>query len=104
MKYYIGVDIGGTNIKAGVVNDAYELLSSVSVKTNAANGYESVANAVFEAIEKAVEGAEKSIDDIISIGVGCPGTMDSENGVVLYANNLHWENGTRCRHRWHSRH
>ncbi len=92
MNYYIGVDIGGTNIKAGVVDEEYNLLSSVSVKTNAVNGYESVAEAIYEAIEKAVAQSGVAMDDIKSIGVGCPGTMDSENGVVLYANNLHWEN------------
>jgi len=92
MNYYIGVDIGGTNIKAGVVDDGYNLLSSVSVKTNSVNGYESVVKAIYEAIEKAVAQTGVAMDDIKSIGVGCPGTMDSENGVVLYANNLHWEN------------
>ena len=92
MSYYIGIDIGGTNIKAGVVDGTYELLSSVSVKTNAVNGYESVVTAIYEAIESAVKEASLTMDDIKAIGVGCPGTMDSENGVVLYANNLYWEN------------
>ena len=92
MSYYIGIDIGGTNIKAGVVDESYELLSSVSVKTNAVNGYESVVTAIYEAIESAVKEASLTMDDIKAIGVGCPGTMDSENGVVLYANNLYWEN------------
>ena len=34
MKYYIGIDLGGTNIVAGVVNEAYEILAKASVKTN----------------------------------------------------------------------
>ena len=48
MKYYVGIDIGGTNIKAGVVNDSYDLLSSVSVKTNAAKGYEYLAETMMK--------------------------------------------------------
>ena len=92
MKYYIGVDIGGTNIKAGVVDENYELVSSVSVKTNSQNGYEAVLQSIFEAIEKAVSQSGVELDRIKTIGVGCPGTMDSENGTVLYSNNLHWEN------------
>ena len=42
MKYYIGVDIGGTNIKAGVVDENAQLVSKISLKTNAADGYKSV--------------------------------------------------------------
>ncbi len=92
MKYYIGVDIGGTNIKAGVVDKNCNLLSSVYVKTNSKNGYEAVLQSIFEAIGSCVEKSGIALEDIQSIGVGCPGTMDSENGTVLYSNNLHWEN------------
>lgn len=42
MKYYIGVDIGGTNIKAGVVDENAQLVSKISLKNNAGDGYKSV--------------------------------------------------------------
>ncbi len=92
MKYYLGVDIGGTNIKAGVVDETAALVSSASVKTHSANGYEGVLEAVIEAINKAVELSGVELDKIKTIGVGCPGTMDAKNGTVLYSNNLHWDN------------
>ena len=92
MKYYIGVDIGGTNIKAGVVDENAQLVSKISLKTNAADGYKSVLAVIINAVEQAVQLSGEDIDKIKSIGVGCPGTMDNENGTVLYSNNLHWEN------------
>ncbi len=92
MKYYIGVDIGGTNIKAGVADENCTLISSVSVKTNSKKGYSAVVQSIFEAIDSCTEKSGVPLNEIISIGVGCPGTMDSENGVVLYSNNLRWEN------------
>ena len=92
MKYYIGVDIGGTNIKAGVVDENAQLVSKISLKTNAADGYKSVLAVIIDAVEQAVQLSGEDIDRIKTIGVGCPGTMDNENGTVLYSKNLHWEN------------
>lgn len=89
MKYYIGVDIGGTNIKAGVVDENAQLVSKISLKTNAADGYKSVLAVIIDAVEQAVQLSGEDIDRIKTIGVGCPGTMDNENGTVLYSNNLH---------------
>lgn len=54
MKYYIGVDIGGTNIKAGVVDENAQLVSKISLKTNAADGYKSVLAVIIDAVEQAV--------------------------------------------------
>ena len=92
MKYYIGIDIDGTNINARVVDETAKLVSKVSLKTKAADGYKSVVSVIIDAVEQAVQLSGEDIDKIKTIGVGCPGTMDNENGVVLYSNNLHWEN------------
>ena len=50
MKYYIGVDIGGTNIKAGVVDENAQLVSKISLKTNAADGYKSLLAVIIYAV------------------------------------------------------
>ena len=92
MKYYIGVDIGGTNVKAGVVDENAQLVAHVSLKTKAKDGYQSVLKTVKQAIEQATELSGEPIERIKTIGIGCPGSMDSENGVVLYSNNLGWKN------------
>lgn len=92
MKYYIGVDIGGTNVKAGVVDENAQLVAHVSLKTKAKDGYQSVLKTVKQAIEQAIELSGEPIERIKTIGIGCPGIMDSEKGVVLYSNNLGWKN------------
>lgn len=92
MKYYLGVDIGGTNIKSGVVDETFKMLSTVSIKTNSAGGYDEVLKSLYEAVDKAIALSGIGLDKIRFFGIGCPGTMDSKNGTVLYSNNLHWEN------------
>ncbi|MCH5325291.1 MAG: ROK family protein [Eubacterium sp.] len=92
MKYYLGIDIGGTNVKAGVVDENAKLLAHSSVKTESAGGYQSSLENIFKAADTALELSGIDIDKIKSIGVGCPGTMDAAAGVVVYSNNLHWDN------------
>lgn len=92
MKYYLGIDIGGTNIKAGVVDENAVMLSSASVKTEAKNGYTAALDNLFKAADSAIELSGLTPDKLKSIGVGCPGTMDAVGGQVLYSNNLRWEN------------
>ena len=88
MKYYIGIDLGGTNIKAGVVNENYEIVSTARVKTNLPRPAEDVCEDMAKTALQAVENAKLTIDDIESIGIGTPGTANSATGVVEYSNNL----------------
>ncbi len=92
MKYYLGIDIGGTNIKAGVVDENAVLAAHSSVKTESGAGYAVTLENIFKAADGALELAGIDIEKIKSIGVGCPGTMDAANGTVVYSNNLRWEN------------
>lgn len=89
---YLGVDLGGTNIAVGVVNDAGDIIHKDSVPTGADRDYTEIFKDVAQLCIKVVKDAGLSMDDIKSIGVGSPGTCDSENGVVVYANNLHFHN------------
>lgn len=92
LKYYIGIDLGGTNIKAGVVNENYEIIATYKVKTNLPRPAEEICADMADAAIKAAEKAGISIDDIESIGVGTPGTANSATGIVEYSNNLGFEN------------
>lgn len=92
MKYYIGIDLGGTNIKAGVVNENYEIVSTAKVKTNLPRPSEEICDDMVKVALEAVEKAGISIDDVQSVGVGTPGIANSGNGVVEYSNNLGFEN------------
>ena len=88
----IGIDIGGTTTKIGLVDIHQKLIANVSIDTNA----ERPAEAVIEEITRTTLGLlEKqgiAMDQCVGAGIGVPGTIDSKNGVVRYSNNIKWEN------------
>lgn len=92
MKYYVGIDLGGTNIVAGVVNEKYEIIAKESTKTNLPRSAEEIINDMVILAKTAVENANLTMNDIVSVGVGAPGTVNGETGVIEYANNLKFEN------------
>jgi len=85
---YLGVDVGGTNTKVGVVNDHGESLSYLSVPTHADRGPEAGLQMIAGAARRAVEECGKSIDDIRAVGLATPGTMDIPAGMLLNPPNL----------------
>lgn len=78
----IGLDIGGTKINGAVINEDGEILKTYKLETCAREG----ANKVLDNIEKIIN--ELKDDDIKAIGVGTPGFIDSENGIVTFAGNI----------------
>ncbi|MCD7741037.1 MAG: ROK family glucokinase [Ruminococcus sp.] len=88
MKYYIGIDLGGTNIKAGVVSEDFKILAKASCKTNLPRPAEAICKDMAKVALDAVEKAHLTLDDIESVGIGTPGTANSETGVIEYSNNL----------------
>lgn len=90
--YYLGIDLGGTNIAAAVVNDNYEILGRGKIKTRAPRPAEEIAADMFAAAMIAVEAAEISLDDIHSIGVGAPGTINQKTKIIEFSNNLGFHN------------
>ncbi|MDE5883522.1 MAG: ROK family glucokinase [Oscillospiraceae bacterium] len=92
MKYYVGIDLGGTNIVAAVVNENYQILTKASTKTNRPRPAEAIADDMAAMAIKAVEDAGLTMDQIEWIGIGTPGTVNSETGVFEYSNNLGFKN------------
>ncbi len=90
MKYYIGIDIGGTNLSTGVVDDECNIIGRSKIKTENGRPYEEVIADIIEGVELAVADAKISMDDVRWIGAGCPGTCNTETGEVEYSNNLRW--------------
>ena len=88
MKYYIGIDLGGTNIKAGVVNENYEIISKATTKTLLPRPAEEICADMAKVSLEAVEQAGLTLDDIESVGIGTPGTANSATGIIEYSNNL----------------
>lgn len=88
MAHYLGLDLGGTNIKAGVTDDAGRLLAKVSLPTHADQGPEAVMAALAAAAEQAAAAAKMALPDIAAIGIGSPGPIDFRLGVVISTPNI----------------
>jgi len=92
MKYYVGIDLGGTNIVAGVVDEEYNIIAKASTKTNCPRPEKDIADDMARMALEAVKNANLTIDQIEWIGVGTPGIANSETGIIEYSNNLGFKN------------
>jgi glucokinase len=95
-QYIIGVDLGGTNIVAGAMTvDGTRHLAMRSIPTNSVAGDEAVAERIVGLVEgvflDAISETGATRQDFIGIGVGAPGPLDREHGIVLIAPNLGWK-------------
>lgn len=88
MAYYVGIDLGGTNIKAGVVDSDGVMLNKASIKTNAERSMEEIIYDMGKLALQVIKDANLKVSDINAIGIGSPGTPDNEAGVLVFANNL----------------
>lgn len=86
---YLGIDLGGINVAAAVVNEEGSILSRGCLPTP--RGAEAVAAAMAEAARRAVEGSDCSMGEIVSVGIGAPGSIDPVNGMVEYWSNLDFQ-------------
>lgn len=92
MKYYVGIDLGGTNIVAGVVDGEHNIIGQSKVKTDAKRGEQAVIKSMADCAFEAVKNANLTMEQMEWVGIGCPGTIDPDTGVVIYSNNIEWEN------------
>ena len=92
MKYYVGIDLGGTNIVAGVVDEQYNILAKASTKTNCPRPDREIARDMAKMAIQAVENAKLTMDQIEWIGIGTPGIANSRDGIIEYSNNLGFVN------------
>jgi glucokinase len=98
-QLFVGLDVGGTSMKAGVVDDAGRPLSAVSLPTEAHRGQAFGLERMCETIRQAIAAAELRPDQVAAIGVATPGTMDIPAGVILDPPNLKpWQNVPVRRH------
>src|SRR5271157_4091580 len=90
---FVGLDVGGTAMKAGVVDDVGKPLASVSLPTEAHRGQEFGLERMCETIRQAVVAAGLKMSNIAAIGVGVPGPLDIPAGLILDPPNLKlWHN------------
>ena len=93
MGFYIGLDLGGTNIKAGLVDETPNVLASASVPTPLEGGPDSVISVMSDLAWRVAAEAKLGMEEVSCIGIGSPGPLDFKNGVVLALPNLQgWQN------------
>ena len=90
-KYYIGIDLGGTFIKGGIVDDEGNIITRDKVPTESEKGASGVVANIVSLCRMLLDKVNMTTDDVVGIGMGVPGMIDSENGLVVYSNNLAWE-------------
>lgn len=85
--YYLGIDLGGINVAAAVVDESGAILGRGRLPTPR-TGAEDVADAMDAAARRACEAVGIGLDQVTSVGIGSPGTIDPEAGMVEYWSNL----------------
>lgn len=90
--YRIGVDLGGTNIVVGVINEENKIIAKASRKTNSPRPAEGIFDDMADAIKEAMEQAQITFKDVISVGVGTPGSVNKGDELIDFANNLAFDN------------
>ena len=92
-KFYVGIDLGGTNIKGGVTDAAGTLKFFQSIETEGEKGRDHVLDRIAMLAEKVCQGAGIPKDQVAGVGIGSPGPLDTKRGIIYEAPNLPgWEN------------
>lgn len=91
-KLIAGIDLGGTNMQFGIVGPDGAILARAKRKTKAEESREAILARICSGIEQACEALRVTPDKLSAIGIGAPGAVDPERGVVLEAVNLRWDN------------
>lgn len=91
MRYYIGVDIGGMSIKAGVVNENGTIVAKKTCVTRVSEGADVIVKDIYDLCMNVTEAAGLRKEDIQAVGIGSPGTVDSKRGVITFAANLNFK-------------
>lgn len=90
--YRLGIDLGGTNIVAGVVDENYNIVAKADCKTNVPRPEAEVCDSMAEVAKEAVKKAGLTMEDITSVGIGVPGAVNPVTGIIEYSANLFFHN------------
>lgn len=90
MKYYVGIDLGGTNIATGIVREDQRLIQRHMVPTKAWRPFEEVVADMAAAARTVIDKAGLGLKDITAVGIGVPSSIHPDTGDVVFANNLNW--------------
>lgn len=90
--YYLGVDLGGTNIACAVVTSEGQLLGKASVPTGLPASAQEIAARIVSCCHMAVDASGQTMENIFSVGIGTPGIANADEGIVEYSCNLGFHN------------
>ena len=94
--YRIGIDLGGTNVAVGILDEENRMIASSGTPTRAGLGAESLLDDIAQCVMNALNFAGIFLEECAGIGIGTPGSCDTQCGVVHNAHNLGWENVPVC--------
>ena len=89
---YLGIDVGGTNIAVGIVDENDKIIAKVSNKTPVPCTEDEFCDCVAKTAYQAMEKAGVKLEELPWIGLGCPGTINRATGIVEFSNNLGFSN------------
>lgn len=93
-KYYVGIDLGGTFIKGGIVDETGKIVlvdKTPTEKEKGKDGADGVAKNIASLVQSLMQRQGLTNTDVVGIGMGAPGMIDSQTGVVIYWNNMGWK-------------
>jgi len=90
--YYLGIDVGGTNLAVGIVDEDNKIIARANKKTHVPCTPEEFCDDLADTAKEALANAGLTLNDIPWVGIGCPGTVNPVTGILEYANNLYFEN------------
>lgn len=88
MNYYIGIDVGGTFVKSGVVDENGNIVADGKIASECDKGGNKLAENAATLVMRLLEKSGISKEQIVGAGMGFPGFIDSKNGIVVYSNNV----------------
>lgn len=89
MKYAIGIDIGGTKIASGIVNENGNIIQEKKVASDPSDR-ENMFARVVKCVHDLLDQSNITLDAVVGIGAGVPGKVDVDNGIAIFQNNLPW--------------
>ena len=92
MKYYLGIDVGGTFVKGALVSEKGDILNKGKIPTDSKIGGEKIIRDIAAFCEDLTASYGIKLSDVEGIGMGIPGIVDGESGVIIYVPNLNWRN------------
>ncbi len=87
-EYFVGVDLGGTKILAGVFKNSLECIGTAKLSTKSQRGVEAVIERIARCVQDAVDEADLTLKQVAGVGIGAPGAVDFAEGRVIFAPNL----------------